>query len=77
MRDIKEFAIIGLVQEHFREVKNRRLPNIDKVEREVESRLKQEINYWDNRAAVLKDEEKAGKKTRINWQNAERWAEDL
>ena len=47
------------------------------MEREVETRLKQEIRYWDNRAAVLKEEEKAGKKTRVNWQNAERRAEDL
>ena len=39
--------------------------------------MKQEIRYWDNRASVLKDEEKAGKKTRLNWQNAERRAEDL
>ena len=74
---VKEFAIISLAQEHLRDVKERRLPEIDKVEREVETRLKQEIRYWDNRAAVLKEEEKAGKKTRVNWQNAERRAEDL
>ena len=74
---IKEFAIVNLAQTHLKEIKERRLPQIDKVEREVEARLKQEIRYWDNRAAVLKEEEKAGKKTRVNWQNAERRAEDL
>ena len=74
---VKEFAIISLAQDHLKEVKERRLPAIDKVQREVETRLKQEIRYWDNRAAVLKAEEKAGKKTRVNWQNAERRAEDL
>jgi len=74
---IKGFSIINLAQAHLRDIKDRRLPEIDKVEREVEARLKAEIRYWDNRAMVLKDEEKAGKKTRVNWQNAERRAEDL
>jgi len=74
---IKEFAIINLAQSHLKEIKDRRLPEIDKVEREVEARLKQEIRYWDNRSAILKEEEKAGKRTRVNWQNAERRAEDL
>ena len=74
---IKKFAIIELAQTHLKDIKDRRLPEIAKVEREVEIRLKQEINYWDIRAAVLKEEEKAGKKTRVNWQNAERRAEDL
>ena len=44
---------------------------------EVKARLSKEINYWDSRAAALKEDEKAGKKTRINWQNAARRAEDL
>ena len=74
---IKQFAVINLAQSHLKEIKERRLPEIDKVEREVQNRLKQEIRYWDNRASVLKEEEKAGKKTRLNWQNAERRAEDL
>ncbi|MFX6861559.1 hypothetical protein ABTH25_19530, partial [Acinetobacter baumannii] len=39
--------------------------------------LKKEINYWDSRAFELKEEERAGKKTRVNWQNAQRRAEDL
>jgi len=74
---IKEFAIINLAQTHLKEIKDRRLPEIDKVEREVEVRLKQEIRYWDSRAAILKEEEKAGKRTRVNWQNAQRRAEEL
>lgn len=74
---IKEFAIIELAQTHLKEIKDRRLPEITKVEREVESRLKKEINYWDSRAAILREEEKVGRKTRVNWQNAERRAEML
>ena len=43
----------------------------------MKARLKKEINFWDNRAAELREDEKAGKKTRLNWHNAERRAEDL
>lgn len=71
------FATIELAQSHVAEVKARRIPEIEKVEREVRTRLKKEINYWDSRAFELKEEERAGKKTRVNWQNAERRAEDL
>jgi superfamily II DNA or RNA helicase len=74
---IKEFAIINLAQAHLKDVKERRLPEIDKVQTEVKQRLQQEIRYWDNRAEQLKEEEKAGRKTRVNWQNAQRRAEDL
>jgi superfamily II DNA or RNA helicase len=71
------FATVDLAQGHVAEVKARRLPEIEKVEQEVRSRLKKEINYWDSRAFELKEEEKTGKKTRLNWQNAQRRAEDL
>lgn len=71
------FATVELAQSHVADVKARRLPEIKKVEREVMARLKKEINYWDNRAAELREDEKAGKKTRLNWQNAERRAGDL
>lgn len=71
------FATVELAQEHVSEVKARRLPEVEKVEQEVRARLKKEINYWDSRAFELKEEEKAGKRTRLNWQNAQRRAEDL
>ena len=71
------FATVDLAQGHVAEIKARRLPEIEKVEQEVRSRLKKEINYWDSRAFELQEEEKAGKKTRLNWQNARRRAEDL
>nr|WP_255720228.1 DUF3883 domain-containing protein [Acuticoccus kalidii] len=71
------FATVELAQKHVAEVKARRIPEIDKVEREVKTRLKKEINYWDARAFELKEEERAGKKTRLNWQNAQRRAEEL
>lgn len=71
------FATVDLAQDHVAGVRARRLPEIDKVEQEVRARLGKEINYWDARAFELKEEERAGKKTRLNWQNAQRRAEDL
>lgn len=71
------FATVELAQRHVQEIRARRLPEIDKIEREVELRLKKEINHWDNRAAELREAEMAGKKTRLNWQNAARRAEEL
>ena len=43
----------------------------------MHARLKKEINYWDARAFELKEQERAGKKTRLSSQNAARRAEDL
>jgi superfamily II DNA or RNA helicase len=74
---IKNFAIIELARSHLKQVKARRLPEIEKTEHEVQARLKKEINYWDSRKAELKEQEKAGKKVRLNWENAQRRAEDL
>ena len=72
-----EFVTTELAREHVSAVRARRLPEIEKVEREVKARLNKEINYWDARAFELKEQERAGKKTRLNWQNAEQRAEDL
>ena len=71
------YAIASLVPEHLAEVKRRRLAEIDKVEREVRARLTREINYWDARAARLREEERAGKEQRINAANAEATAQRL
>lgn len=74
---VVQFATLELALAHVAEVRARRLPEIDKVSHEVQARLKKEINYWDSRAAELKEQERAGKKTRLNWQNADRRAEDI
>ncbi len=71
------FAIATLVHTHLDEVKRRRLTEIDKVEREVRARLNREINYWDARAARLREEEPSGKEQRINAVNAEATAQRL
>jgi hypothetical protein len=65
------YAVQTLVPRHLDEVKTRRVVEIDKVEREVRARLTREINYWDARAARLREQERAGEEQRINAQNAE------
>ena len=76
-RSVTEFATLELARRHVAEVEARRLPAIDKVAREVRARLNTEINHWDKRAAELREEEKAGRKTRLNWQNAQSRADAL
>jgi superfamily II DNA or RNA helicase len=71
------YAIASLVPEHLAEIKSRKLAEIDKVEREVRARLSREINYWDARAARLREEERAGKEQRVNASNAEATAQRL
>lgn len=71
-------AITELVPRHLEEVRERRLPEIDKVEAEVTDRLKREIVYWDNRALQLRDAERAGKPGgRLNASQAEARANEL
>ena len=74
---VMSYAIGQLVPQHVQEVRRQRLPLIDKVEREVEARLKTQVNYWDRRAQELKAQERAGKKTRLSSQNAAATAEEL
>ncbi|WOS64269.1 helicase-related protein [Sinorhizobium fredii] len=76
-RDALAYAVRSLVPEHLNEVRIRRIAEVDKIEREVRARLNREINYWDARAARLREEERAGKEQRINAQNAEATAARL
>ena len=71
------YAIANLVPAHLAEVKQRRLAEVARVEREVRARLTREINYWDARAARLREEERAGREQRINAGNAEVTAQRL
>ena len=70
-------AIASIVPRHVEEVRARRLPEIDKVEREVTVRLKKEMNYWDHRAEDLKVRERAGRHTRLSAGQAAARANDL
>ncbi len=67
----------AIVPRHIEEVRARRLPEIDKVEREVVARLKKEINHWDRRAQELKAQERAGRRGRLSAGQAQARANDL
>src|SRR5262249_43044735 len=56
-----EHAAIHLVPQHLDELRCRKEELIDKTKAAVQDRLTKEINYWDHRAAQLKDQELAGK----------------
>jgi superfamily II DNA or RNA helicase len=56
-----EHAAIHLVPQHLEEVRGRKEELIDKTKAAVQDRLTKEINYWDHRAAQLKEQELAGK----------------
>ena len=70
-------AVQHLVPRELDEVRAQRLHLIDKIEREVQARLKREMNYWDHRAQVLKDQERAGKQPRMNPARARARADEL
>ena len=64
-RDLEQkaqgYAVEHVVPEHLAEVRGPRLELIEKTEAAVKDRLTKEINYWDLRAAQLKEQEQAGK----------------
>ncbi|HEV2365721.1 MAG TPA: DUF3883 domain-containing protein [Caulobacteraceae bacterium] len=71
------YAIETIVPRHLEQVRSHRLAAVAKVEREVRARLTREINYWDNRAHRLREEERAGKDQRLNAGRAEAQAQVL
>ena len=72
-----DFAIREILPVSLKEVRNRRIPQVEKIERAVDARLTEEANYWDGRAWELEEKEKQGKKTRLSSLNARRRADDL
>ncbi|CAN5278653.1 helicase-related protein [soil metagenome] len=76
-RIAEDYAMSSLVPEHLREIQERRLPEIEKVQNEVEARLKTQINHWDRRAEEFKARERAGQKTRLSSAYAQGRADDL
>jgi len=56
-----EHAALHLVPQHLGELRHRKAELIDKTKAAVQDRLTKEINYWDHRAAQLKDQELAGR----------------
>ena len=74
----RTYAITELVPRHLAEVRQRREEQIDKTSAAVNDRLTKEISYWDNRAAILKEQETAGKtNARLNSHIARQRADEL
>ena len=72
------YAIANIVPKHYGEVKAHRIKMADKTAKAVKERLTCEIQYWDLRAADLKEKEAAGKtNAKLNSANAQRRADDL
>lgn len=72
------YAIANIIPSHFAEVKAHKNKMLDKIAKAVKERMTAEIQYWDYRAADLKQKEAAGKvNARLNSQLADRRAEEL
>lgn len=72
-----QYATVNMAKEHFNEVRNRRIQQVDKIETAVRTRLIAGINYWTSRVIQLEDEVKAGKQPRVQPINARQTVEDL
>ena len=73
-----EHAVSELVPGHLEGVRAQKLDLLSKTEAAVKERLTKEITHWDNRAAVLQEQERAGKpNARLNSAEARRRADDL
>ncbi|EHO62175.1 helicase-related protein [Dialister succinatiphilus] len=73
----KGYAIEHLIPRHMEEVKHRKLAMLDKTEKAVKQRLTEEIQYWDNQAVNLREQEAAGKtNARLNSMQAAQRADD-
>lgn len=72
------YAISQVIPAHVAEVRERKMKLIDKTTKAVKERLTAEIQYWDFRAADLKQKESAGKtNAKLNSRMAARRAEEL
>ncbi len=75
---VLEHAALHLVPGHFDEVRQRKEELVNKTLAAVKDRLTTEINYWDHRAAQLKEQELTGKvNARLNSGLARQRADEL
>ena len=73
----RTLAVTELVPRHVRAVRERRLPELDRVEAAVKDRMRREIQHLQHRELELAAEERAGKKPRLNSENVRRQHEAL
>ncbi len=75
---VMAFAVEHLAPRHLQQVRERRETLIDKTLAAVQERLTKEINYWDRRAAELRQLEKTGRvNQRLNAALAQQRADEL
>ncbi len=71
------YAIEKIVPTHLSEVTARVEERVARTESAVKTRLTTEINYWDYRAAVLREETAAGRQPKTNPDRAQARADEL
>ena len=72
------YAIAEIIPSHYVQVKNHKYKMLDKIAKAVKERMTAEIQYWDFRAADIKQKEATGKvNAKLNSQLAARRAEEL
>ena len=71
------YAATTIARTHLEEVASITIGRVDKTTRLVRERLLHEINYWDRRAAEIRDNERAGKSSRLPAAQAQGRAEEL
>ncbi len=77
-RKAEGYAVVHVVPEHLKEVKDAKLKLIAKTEVAVKDRLTKKITYWDHRAEQLKLQEQAGKpNAKLNSAEARKRADNL
>jgi superfamily II DNA or RNA helicase len=70
-------ATSTLVPEHYKEIAERRIANVDKTLAAVHERITKEIAFWSDRWVKLKEDIESGKDVRLNRENARRTIADL
>jgi hypothetical protein len=74
----RDYAVKNLMPAHLKEIRDRRIEYVDKVEREVKNRLSAEIVYWDSQAGIMKDQIARGKpNARLNAERFQERVNDL
>jgi len=72
------YAIAEIIPSHYAQVKAHKQKMLDKIAKAVKERMTAEIQYWDFRAADLKQKESVGKvNAKLNSQLAARRAEEM
>lgn len=76
-RTIVENASATVARKHVEEMTARTHERVDRTKRLVRERLTHEINFWDRRASEIRENERAGKSSRLPADKAQARAEEL